>query len=84
MAIKVLKPELAIEGAIRITQRVAEALDYAHPQVVHRDVEPENGEVGRRPCPLADSCGGPPETGRTHVIPKPGGFESPAGKGRHG
>ncbi|MCZ6871715.1 MAG: protein kinase [Gammaproteobacteria bacterium] len=35
--------QLAVDGAIEITEAVARALDYAHRQgVIHRDIKPEN------------------------------------------
>ncbi|MGH7695664.1 MAG: serine/threonine-protein kinase, partial [Gemmatimonadaceae bacterium] len=47
--------QLGIEEAIRITQQVAGALDYAHRQgVIHRDIKPENILLFEGEAMLAD------------------------------
>jgi serine/threonine-protein kinase len=47
--------QLAITEALRLTQEVAEGLDYAHEQgVIHRDIKPENILLSRGHALIAD------------------------------
>jgi tRNA A-37 threonylcarbamoyl transferase component Bud32/TolB-like protein len=47
--------QLPVEDAVRITQEIAEALDYAHGQgIVHRDIKPENILLSRGHALAAD------------------------------
>jgi hypothetical protein len=47
--------QLAIDDALRLTQEIAEGLDYAHEQgVIHRDIKPENILLSRGHALIAD------------------------------
>jgi len=49
------EPQLPLEEAVRITEDVASALEYAHAQgVVHRDIKPENILLSRGQAVVAD------------------------------
>jgi eukaryotic-like serine/threonine-protein kinase len=71
--------QLSVEEAIRITQGLAGALDYAHQHgVLHRDIKPENVLLTRQRDALladfgiaralgSDTSGGAPEPARTSL-----------------
>jgi tetratricopeptide (TPR) repeat protein len=47
--------QLAIDEALRLTQEIAEGLDYAHEQgIIHRDIKPENILLSRGHALIAD------------------------------